>query len=182
MCVTFPLFFIFFFLRVCVCVCVNARVASAKSRTVGWANDRLTSTLSTPHHLWFFTHGCVCVDRRSSYCSIYNIFRFPSSLLLDSSSCRDEGNRWAMKGWEKKEVNLRNVWFDPENILEPSELVTRRVNVKTTAAKKKACANLATDSKTAPSGLGGHWENRTLSPRSSIYEGQKKQKTKLSCI
>ena len=42
-----------------------------------------------------------------------------------------------MKGWGKKEVNLRNVWFDPENILEPSELVTRRVNVKSTAAKKK---------------------------------------------
>jgi len=100
MCVTFPLFFIFFFLRVYVfvCVCVNARVASAKSRTVGWANDRLTSTLSTPHHLWFFTHGCVCDDRRSSYCSMYNIFRFPSSLLLDSSSCRDEGKSMSDDG------------------------------------------------------------------------------------
>ena len=74
MCVTFPLFFIFFFLRVCVCVCVNARVASAKSRTVGWANDRLTSTLSTPHHLWFFTHGCVCVLIEEAPTAQYIIF------------------------------------------------------------------------------------------------------------
>ena len=77
MCVTFSPFL--HLLLLSSCLCVNARVASAKSRTVGWANDRLTSTLSTPHHLRFFTqthtHTWLCeLDDRKKQLLLNIIF------------------------------------------------------------------------------------------------------------